>query len=213
MRRLLVLLLVVAVLGAGAFVADLYLRQRAEVAVAQVVAENVPGSRGVRSAITAEPFVGRILVGRDVPQVVVTASSVAADRVTLRDVSLTVTHVVVDRGEALRGRLLIRSIGAGQATARVTLADLGLSVPGVVVDLLDGRADVQGPGGAKGALELTADGKVAVTVAGRTVFSVTVPAAGLLPCAPRAAIETGGLRLTCSFTEVPAALLQRARTG
>jgi hypothetical protein len=175
----LALILLVVVIG-GLLVLDVWTKNRAEAALALAVDTNVPDTSGVTASIESFPFLGRLVVGGDVPVVTVRAAQTRSGDVRLQDVVITVNDVRVDAGEALNGRLQIVSIGHGTITAHVTQQEVA-RVSGVPVVLVPGSS--------------------------RLPVRLPLGQAGLLPCDPDVTVEAGRLALFCEFTEVPPSLL------
>jgi hypothetical protein len=207
------ILVIVLVIVVGALlVLDVMIRRRAEDALVATVEAKVPSTHGTTAAIGSFPFIGRLVVQRDIPTVTVRATDAIAGSLPLHDVAVTVRDVKVDLRAAIGGNLRISSIGGGSLSARILQEDLSGRVAGLRVVLLQGRADVSGPNGVKGELVTSKPGVVTLRLAGRTVDEVSVPDKGILPCVPTITVVEAALDLACSFTKVPDSLLAAAQS-
>lgn len=212
--KLQILLVLLAVLVVAGLAADqLFLRPKAESAIDAAVTRGVPGTTGVRTHISALPFVPRVLATGRVPELRVAASTSRPKGVpvTLRDLEIVVTDVVIDRAAALQGRAEVRSIGAGTARAALAPGEVVklLGVPGLDVKVAGGAATATVAGRGVAQL-LLGEGRLEVKVGGVRLARVALPASDLLPCAPTAAFQGDALVLSCSFTKVPDVLVDLA---
>lgn len=205
-----VLLLLLAVVVVGGLGADIVLKNRAESRLAAEIVTRAPGTTGVQARIRSFPFVGRLLVSGRVAQIDVTAQHASPGGVSLFDIRLRVEDVVMDAGEATRGRAVVRSIGRGSLQADLGQDEINARLPKQFqVRLQQGAAVISGPGGAEGTLTAK-DGRVQLRVGGRSVLDLAVPTSALLPCTPVGTFVAGAVRLTCNFTEVPEVLVDLA---
>lgn len=210
--KLQVLLLVLAVLLVGALAFDIVLKGRAEAELADEVVRKVPGATGVRAKITSFPFVGRLLLSGRVSSVVVTAQHAGTGEISLSEVRVKVEDVEMDSGEAMDGRAVVRSIGAGSVQADLRQDQINSRLPrGYQVQMQPGKAVVSGPAASQAQLVSTPTGSVQLQIAGRTLVDVPFPKTDLLPCSPSASFVTGAVRLTCTFDEVPPLLVRLAQ--
>lgn len=210
--KLQVLLLLLTVVVVGALAADVALKGRAESQLAAEVMAREPETTGVRARIRSFPFVGRLLISGKVGQIDVTAQRAEPSDVALTDIRVRAEDVVLDTGEASRGRTVVRSIGRGSVQADLGQEEINSRLPKQLrVQLEEGRAVISGPGGAEGQLTVNPQGMIQLRIAGRSVLDLPLPNTSLLPCRPSATFVTGAVRLTCEFTEVPPLLLDLAR--
>jgi hypothetical protein len=196
--------LVVVVLVAGDFAARAY----AEAQTQDFVNQHSTTDLHVDVSIKSFPFLGRLAVGGEVRQVEATASDVREGPIDIHALRLVLTDVRVDRGRMLEDqRLYLRSIGGGSAVAEITDDALSDAL-GIPVQVVDGKLEAEVLGHRVQAEMSMRNGVLGVKVAGRTLPALTLPTTGLFPCHPDAAFAGDRIRLSCSFSEVPARFLQ-----
>lgn len=210
--KLQVLLLVVAVVAVGGLVFDFVVKNRAETALAEQVANRVAGTSGVGVAISSFPFVGRLAVSGQVPKIVVKVQQSTAGEVPLTDIRVLVENVKLDTQAALDGRAVVQSIGRGSVQADLREDEINRRLPrGYSVQLQAGKAVVSGPLGTKAELVSTPSGSLSLRLAGASLLDLRFPTTDLLPCRPTATFVRGAARLACTFTEVPRVLIDLAQ--
>ena len=205
MRKLVVFLLVLGALGVAV---DVSVRKVAQDELARRVANRVPAATSTSAQIRSFPFLGRLLLSGEVPEVDAAATDVTVRGVRFASLGVALYGVTIDRREVLSNRRVVMS-GIDRGQARATLDAAALSEYfGVPITLEPGKASVD-VGGVKVAATVSiVDGQLKVS-------GVNVPSpalslvAPLLPCVPNARIELGRVVLTCDFTEIP----QELRVG
>lgn len=225
MRRWLILVLPTVVLLA-LIVADQSAKGWAESKIAERAAAYYPPGSKSSASIQSFPFIPRLLISGEVPRVTVNLYDLKVQQVLIRQVSIEVSDVQIDRGEIFRGRVHVRDIGRGTITvtldgpalAKAIGADVRFTSTGDVEvhERIEG-VDVR----ARGKLTVK-DNVVRVTptsVEGLSVppsrFALTyrIPGAELLPCEADATVTKDVVTLSCDVVDIPAALVQIAQTG
>src|SRR5438067_7916206 len=219
------LLVVPTVILLALVVADRAAKGWAESKLAERAAAYYPPGSGSSASIHSFPFVGRLLVSGSVPRVDVNLDDLRVDPVLIRQLSIHVTDVKLNRSELFHGRVHLDDVGSGKMVATIDGPSLaraaGLDLrftPGVV----SVHEKIQG-------VDVTAKGKVAVkgnvvTVtptsveglnvpASRFVVSYRIPGIEILPCQADVKIVQNGIVVSCNLVDVPPALVQAAQSG
>jgi hypothetical protein len=219
-------LVVVVVIAAGALVVgDQAARVYAQSKLAERAAAYYPPSTASDASIRSFPFVGRLLVSGDVPDVKVGMDNLRADVVLIRRFELDLHDVVVDRQALFKGRVEITGIGSGRiealvdgsSLARAVGEDLRFHDGGVEIHKRVGGRDVFARGRvtvAKNALRLEPTSvQGAGLPASAFTLTIQIPGSDLWPCAAQAQSVEGGLRVSCTVEHVPPALVRAAQPG
>lgn len=204
---LLVLLLLVLVLLA---VADVTARTVAQDELADRLHAAVPGATATGAEIRSFPFLPRLALAGDVPEVDARVHGVTVRGLTFDVIQVDLHGVQLDRDQLVRDRrVVLEGIERGRVRAEVT--DTALSeVLGVPVTLEDGRATVTVAGRQVGATLAVRDNRLVVGGVGVSLPGLDL-VAPLLPCVANADVEPGRVVLSCDFTEVPRELLVSAQ--
>jgi hypothetical protein len=207
-------------------VADQAVKGWAESKLAERAAAYYPPGSGSSASIRSFPFIPRLLVTGEVPRVAVNLDDLRVQQVLIRQLSIRVSDVKLDRDEVFRGRVHVRDVGQGTiavtldgpALARAMGADLRFTSAGDV----EMRQRIQGEDvKAKGKLTVKGN-NITVTptsVEGRSVpasrFAINyrIPGVELLPCAAESKITRDTVVLSCNVVDIPAALVQIAQSG
>jgi hypothetical protein len=202
-RRLLGLVLVVALLlCAGDVVARLVAQRQLERRIDRQVA-----GANARVRISEFPFVAKLAAGGRIAKITAHLDHAATGDFVLDRVDLSVTAVRVNRNALLRDRRLqIESIDTGTVTAAMSQADFD-RLAGVAVTFGDGVARVTTAGVTVTAHVSIVNNRLRIVAAGIPV-SVPIPALPVLPCLADVRIVPGHLIATCTFPQVPPALLE-----
>jgi hypothetical protein len=184
-----------------------------------------PGARSSAS-IDSFPFLGRLLFLGSIPRVEVNLDDLQVVPVVIRELSLRVSDVKLDRGEIFGGNVRLEDVGRGAIVATVDGPSLAGAV-GLDVRFAPGevtvRRRIEG-------VDAVATGTLAVqgnlvtftptSVQGSvplSLFAISyrIPGVELLPCDADVDVEVrkDALVLACQVTDVPAALVQAAQTG
>jgi hypothetical protein len=201
-RRLIGVLVVVAIILAALALGDTVARHRAQTAAAQHIEATLPGSTATVS-ISSFPFLGRLAVGGTVPKLTADLDQVTSAGFTFDDVQVVVHDLKFDTSQLWHGRVQLDSISSGSVRAELPQASID-SVTGLPVTLGPGTvgvAGVQVP-----ATVAVVANKVTLTLPLIAPITFTVPQLSILPCVGSAVIQSEGLELSCDFTQVPSAL-------
>lgn len=206
-------------------VGDQAAKSWAESKLAERAAAYYPPGAGSSASIRSFPFLGRLLISGSVPRVDVSLDDVRFQAVVLRQLSLQVSDVEVDRSDLFEGRVRLLDIGEGRIRATLDGPSLA-EATGFDVRFRPGQVEVhQRLRGvnvvAKG--QLTVKGNV-VTVTptsvqglsvplSRFAISYRIPGVEVLPCQAETEILEGAAVLSCDVTDIPAALVQAAQSG
>jgi hypothetical protein len=204
-RILGLLLFLVLVVGVAELAAPPIIESRIE----ETVQTNTEQTVSVRAETRSFPLLTRVAAEREIRQLEVTVDDVAGLELPLDEVELQLNGVIVDRGELLQGRVVVREIRDGRLTAEITedrLRDV-LGVPAVIED---GRLAVELAGRTVEVPVRITDGELRLEVVGLGDFSWPVEL-DLMPCSPDAAAEQRRIVLTCRFEEVPDVVVRALR--
>lgn len=225
MRKWIFLVLPTVVL-LGLIVADQAAKGWAESKLAERAAAYYPPGFGSSAAIHSFPFIPRLLFTGDVPQVDVNLDDLRVREVLVRQLSIRVTDVKLDRDELFRGRVHVRDVRQGTmvvtldgpALARAIGADLRFTSAGDV----EVHERIQG-------VNVTAKGKLGfngnvltvtpTSVEGRSVpasrfaLNYRIPGTELLPCEAQVKVIEDAVVLSCDVVDIPVALVEIAQSG
>jgi hypothetical protein len=202
MGKLIAVVVVLAVLlGFG----DVEARRYAESRVEQRINERQPGAASTVH-VASFPFVPRLALFGRVEKISARVHNVSLDRFNLDEVDLTVSGVRLNRNQLVHGTVAVESIRTGTVRAVMSeqTVDQVLQLP---VTFGDGTVELSAGGVTLSATVTVVDNQLRFGVAGRQV-SVTIPELPVLPCVAGVVVEPGRLVLSCTFHQVPAALLQ-----
>ncbi len=206
-------------------VADQAAKGWAESKLAERAAAYYPPGSGSSASIRSFPFIPRLLVTGEVPRVAVNLDDLRIQQVLIRQLSIRVSDVKLDRDEVFRGRVHVRDVGQGTlvvtldgpALARAIGADLRFTSGGDV----EMRQRIQGVDvKAKGKLTVKGN-NITVTPtsvesrsvpAGRFAINYRIPGVELLPCAAESKVTRDTVVLSCNVVDIPAALVQIAQS-
>jgi DUF2993 family protein len=194
--------------------------------LAERAAAYYPPGAGSSASIHSFPFIPRLLFTGEVPRVDVNLDDLRVQAVLIRQLSIHVADMKLDRDELFRGRVHVLDVGEGTivatldgpALARATGADVRFTSAGDV----EVHQRIQGVNiKAKG--KLTVKGNV-ITVtptsvegqsvpAGRFAINYRIPGVELLPCQADVKVIRDAVVLSCNVVDIPAALVQVAQPG
>ena len=221
-----VLLVFPTVVLLALIVADQAAKGWAESKLAERAAAYYPPGSGSSASIRSFPFIPRLLFTGQVPRVSVNLDDLRIQQVLIRQLSIRVSDVKLDRDEVFRGRVHVRDVGQGTivvtldgpALAKAIGTDLRFTSAGDV----EVHERIQGVNvKAKG--KLTVKGNV-ITVTPTSVQGASVPASRfavnyripgkeLLPCEADAKVSKDKVVLSCDVADIPAALVELAQSG
>jgi hypothetical protein len=207
MKRLLVILVVLASIIAGLAWADVRIRRYAEDEARSRLAEAIPQAERSEVALTGFPFVGRILVDGSVQRLSVTLHGLREGDLEVERLQLVADDIVLDRARLLEEHVLaVTDVGRVRVEARIAAAVIARAA-GVPVELRDGTARVTVEGRRLEASISIAGPTVMLAVAGAPPLVVPLPEA-YLPCHPELTIAEDHLIVACSTTELPDAIME-----
>jgi hypothetical protein len=182
---------------------DIGARHVATSRIEQRISVAVPESSGAHAWIHSFPFL-QVVVNGNVDEVGARVARVVERPLVFTDVVVDLHHVRISVSDLLsNGRVVVTRIGLGTITLDITEASLEQALPGFrqVAPLLIGRVVISVDAAAR-RLRFEAPGRPAVTL--------PLPGTNLLPCLPAVAQSGGDIRLSCTFTKVPAAFTTAA---
>ncbi|MEY2477745.1 MAG: hypothetical protein QOG87_3060 [Actinomycetota bacterium] len=186
MRKLIVLAVVVLLLG---FLADIATKALAESQIETTADKEAPEASS-DAAIPVFPFLPPLLVAGKVDEVSLRMTHVPAGPVFFDRLDFDLHGVQISRRALLNERRVeLVAIERGTVTAVVPLPAAAQALP-----ISDLTARVSGR-------------TIVVRGAGVSV-SIPMPAPDLVPCAATATLQAGRVRLTCTLTEIPRALVE-----
>jgi DUF2993 family protein len=215
MRKLIVLLAIAAVV-VGDQVARVYSQSK----LAEQAAAYYPPSTASDATIRSFPFLGRLLVGGDIPRVTVGMENLRANFILIRRFEIDLHDVELDRGELLLGRVRVTDIGTGRIEAlvdgsslsRAVGADLRFGDESVEIHKRVAGRDIFARARvtvSKNVVRLQPTSVVGVGLpASAFALTITIPGADLWPCQAEVEAVQDGLQVGCRIQDVPPALVQ-----
>lgn len=206
---------------AGALIAgDVAARSWAESELAAQVAAYYPRAAGASASIGSFPFLGRLFLLGDVPEVSISMTDVEADGLLVDTVRFDLEAVELDRSELLRGRVRLFDIGRGTIDARLDGPSLA-RVAGIDIRFSEGTIEVH-----RRIRGVDVSATARATIDGNTVrltptsvqglrvplenlaVEYRIPGADILPCQADVRAVAGGLVLSCTVDDIPAPLVR-----
>ena len=206
MRKLVAILIFLAVLVVALSVADVYVRHRVEHDTADRIEQRVPGTHAAVH-ISSFPFVLRLAASGAVPHLTADVTGASVGGLSFADIHLDVRDLRIQRSSLFQGDMRISSVKVAVVNATITQAaiDKVIKLP---VTLGAGTVGLEGV-----VVPVTPriDGKtIVITVAKLPTLRVVIPALALLPCLSSASILPGALELSCTTSTIPPALASAA---
>lgn len=210
MKKLLIVLLVLTILGGLAIAVLSYLdtraREYAETEAAERLAERIPSHQPPTVAIDAFPFVAGVLWDGSIERLTVSVEKLESRGVALTDVSLVIDDLDLDRDLLLsEQKLRIIDIGRASIDGLVAADTLARYAP-VPVEISDGKARVEYQGKTYEGTVSVSKHAVLVSVKGMPPVLLPLPEQDWLPCEPEVELEGDHLRIKCSVDELPPAV-------
>jgi hypothetical protein len=199
-----VVLVLVVLLGA----ADVGSRLYAQRQVAHQIDTRVPGASS-SVHISSFPFLGNLALSGKIDKVSAKVKHVTEGQFSFDEVDLTLTGVKLDRHQLVTAQQVhINSINTGTVRAAMSqqAVDQALGFP---VSFTNGGVQATVDGQLITASVTIVNNELRIEWAG-AARTIPVPKLPVLPCAARAVFVPGHMELTCTFHEVPSALLATA---
>jgi hypothetical protein len=185
-RKLILLAVVVLVLG---FVADIATKAYAESQIELTANKEAPEA-GANAAIPVFPFLPPLLLSGKVDEVSLHMTHVPAGAVFFDRLDFDLIGVQISRRALLdERRVELVAIDRGTVSAVVPLPAAARALP-------------------IGDLTARVSGRTIVVRGGGVSVSIPMPEPDLVPCAGSATLQAGRVRLTCTLTEIPPALVE-----
>jgi hypothetical protein len=206
MRKLIVVV-VLAVLAGLLAIGDVAARRYAENRIEQQIDHRDAGATS-SVHISSFPFVPRLLLFGRVEKITAHVKHVSVASLTLDQVDLTVTGVKLDRSQLFHRNVMVKSIRTGTVSAVLSeqAVEQVLHLP---LTFGDGSVQLSIGGVTLGVSVAVVDNQLRLSAAGREL-TIPIPELPVLPCVAGVTVEPGRLVLSCTFHQVPTALLQEA---
>jgi hypothetical protein len=201
-RKLIGLILVLAVIVGGLAIADHVVKDKVQSVLASRIQKELPGS-DAQVKITSFPFLGHLAVSGTVPQIQADVDNVSSGDIQFSSIRMTITDLKIKRNDLFSGKVTPLSIKRGRVVATVPASTID-SISKLPLTLGAGTVSAAGQT-VPAHLSISGD-TVTFSASGLTSFSLAVPALDVLPCVDSARIVTGAVRLTCRFTSLPKVL-------
>lgn len=197
----------------------------AESKLAERAAAYYPPGAGSSASIHSFPFIGRLLFLGSIPGVDVNLDDLRIDPLVIRQLSIHVSDVKLNRGDLFDGKVHLDDVGEGKIVATVDGPSLARAT-GFDVRFTPGEVEVRRR--IRG-VNVTAKGTISVkgnlvrvtptSVEGLSVpanaltISYRIPGIEILPCQADVTVIQNGVVLACNVTDIPSALVQAAQSG
>lgn len=209
------LLLVFLLLVAGAYgLLEVAAKRLAE----QKLAERAEASAGGQAEATADvdsfPFVFKLLSSGSAGDISLRVTDVVTPRLVFSSVDLDLRGVKLDKSKLISDRRTeVTDIDSGTLTIRIAADAVSKALNGLPVTIRDGRVEVQVAGQVRAAdVTLGAGGSLRIGVPRGPSVNVQVPRTALGSCdATALTVDNDMIRLSCTMTEIPPALLAAAQ--
>ncbi|MBO0748408.1 MAG: LmeA family phospholipid-binding protein, partial [Acidimicrobiaceae bacterium] len=202
MRRLIGVLVAVALILGLLALGDVWVRHRVQTRMAEHIQSRVPGSTA-SVHITSFPFLGRLAVSGKVPELDARVRGVSAFGLDFSTINVVVHGLEVDNSKLFSREVILQGIDSGSVVGDIPQSSID-RLTGLSVGLGSGTVEVAG-------VTLTPSvsvtgGAIVVTLPHLPEIRLPIPELPLLPCVGSVAIIPGALRLSCQLTQLPPAL-------
>jgi hypothetical protein len=202
---------VVAVVAGLLVAGDIGARRYATGQLSDRVSAGVPDASGVHARIHSFPFVGRVLLGRSIDDVGVHIDRLTGRRgVVFSDLDVDLRGVTVDRHALVNQRKVkLARIKRGTVTFALTQQAISDAL-GRPTEVSSGGVLVTGLGGrqVRGTVTVAPNRGLVLSIVPLPPLGVPLPTLRVLPCLPSVTLAAGRVDFSCTFTTVPAALVQ-----
>jgi hypothetical protein len=206
LRRLVIALVVLSALGLGV---DVGTKSWAQGQIEKRARTEVPDETSVSADINAFPFLPPLFLGGRVSVVEGHFKNVKAGVLSFASVDIELRGVRINRSKLVNDRKVeLTDISEGTVSIEIAVAELArvLRVP---VTASNGELRLTIAGTNALAKVSVRDNALFFDVAGVT-RTINIPKTRFVPCASRATVLAGRIRVTCTITEIPPALLGAA---
>ncbi|MCA9651253.1 MAG: LmeA family phospholipid-binding protein [Myxococcales bacterium] len=210
MKKLLIVLLVLLVVAIVALLyADTQLKSLAEERAEQEIGKALPQLHGVKVELDGFPIALDVLLHGQVEGLHVTIERASEAGFEAEQLSLDVSEISIDKDALIdEQRLVVMQIGQATAQGFVTDEEVSKAVKqtvtfsaGKVKARIHGQ-EVEAKASVKGRMVA-----LSTTLPGVPPMLFPLPSTDLLPCSPQLELLEGKLRLSCTTSELPDALL------
>src|SRR5438132_1249205 len=187
-----ILIVVPTVILLALIVGDQAAKGWAESKLAERAAAYYPPGAGSSASIHSFPFLGRLLVSGSVPRVDVTLDDLHVDPVLIRQLSIHVSAVKLNRSDLFHGRVHLDDVGAGKMVAtidgpaRARAAGVERALPGWAARAADGLLAAWGRLTADRRRQVVGEARLAGEAAARRVAGELAELVALDPAEQRA---------------------------
>lgn len=205
-RRVIYLVVLLGLLA----VVDVAAKAWAEHQIEELAERQFQGAASIDVEFSGFPFLGRLLLLGEVDAMDVTLREVARQGLTYGTAGVRLTGIEIDRGALISDReLRLLDLDTGTAFAEITQEELS-RITGQAVTLRPGVAEVAVAGQVVQAGVSVEAGQVVIRPVSAPPVPVAVPSFEFLPCASRATVLSGRVRLSCAVDTIPAPLVRAA---
>ena len=210
MIKKLLILSVVAVVGLS-FVVDVAVKRLAERKIEERSEAAVGGRAQADADVDSFPFVLRLLASGSAGDISLHVTDVGTSVVDFAFVDVKLRSVTLDKGKLLGQRKAeVTDIDSGTLTVGIDAAAVSKALRGLPVTFKGGNVEVRVAGQVRtAAVSLAAGGALRLTVPQGPSVSIQVPQTALGSCQATALkVDDDAIRLSCTLTEIPPALLR-----
>jgi hypothetical protein len=202
-RKLIALVLVLAVLLGVLSIIDVVVREGVQSAMSDRIESKLPGSHA-DVKISSFPFLGHLAASGTVPSLQADVTDVTAGDLRFDYVDLHITDLKVDRSKLFHGTVEPLSIARGRVVADLSQSSID-SLVHLPIHLGAGTVSAAGVSVSVD-VSIVNDAVVVAPGHGLPSINVPIPVLDILPCVGSARIVPGALRLSCRFHTLPGLL-------
>ena len=202
MRRLIGVLVAIAVILGLLSLGDVWVRHRVQTVMADHLQSELPGSTA-SVHISSFPFLGRLAASGKVPEVDANVRDVSVEGLDFSNIRVLIHGLQVDNARLTSREVVLQKITSGSVTGDITQSSID-HLSGAPITLGSGTVEVAG-------ITVTpavtiAGGHIVVSLGHLPPLRIPIPQISILPCVGSAAIVPGAIRVSCQLTELPPAL-------
>ena len=202
MRRLIGVLVAIAVIIGILAIGDVWARHRVQTVMAQHIQSELPGSKA-SVHISSFPFLGRLAASGKVPEVDANVRDVSAAGLNFSNIRVLIHGLQVDNAKLTSREVVLQKISSGSVVGDITQASID-HLSGAPIVLGSGTVELAG-------ITVTpavtiSENHIVVTLGHLPPLQIPIPQISILPCVGSAAIVPGAVRVSCQLTQLPPAL-------